>query len=525
MSTDLLRMNQFGRVKIFIKNKKITLKEFEQILESKSKIQLANDCKNRVKASEKFLASLLKRNVLLYGINTGYGPLATTHIPLSDAKELQRNLIYHLATGVGEPFSEIHVKALMLSRIICLSKGYSAISLSSLNNLIDFYNFEILPVIPKLGTVGASGDLTPLAHMTLALMGESEVFYQGKKKSAKKVIQLCKLKPIDLGPKDGLALVNGTSVMTGISAVNGILSQRAIGFALSLSVLYAEIMEAKEEAFHSLIGEVKPHTGMKEILQSFHEKAKDSSRFIKRKEINLATSISYENELLQDAYSIRCIPQILGAISDVISAHNETVTVELNSVTDNPIFVLPEEIVLHGGNFQGHSIALAADNLYNALTNIAIHSERKIARITDAKLNNGLPPFLQGDRSGLQSGFMGAQVTATAILAWIRSNATPSSIQSISTNANNQDVVSMGTIAALKTSECIDRVFDILAIEALVMAQAFELKDGFSPNGGFSKNSIEIVKRIRVISPFLGKDRSLSKEIQSLGEAMKLNKL
>jgi tyrosine ammonia-lyase len=168
MSTDLLRMNQFGRVKIFIKNKKITLKEFEQILESKSKIQLANDCKNRVKASEKFLASLLKRNVLLYGINTGYGPLATTHIPFSDAKELQRNLIYHLATGVGEPFSEIHVKALMLSRIICLSKGYSAISLSSLNNLIDFYNFEILPVIPKLGTVGASGDLTPLAHMTLS---------------------------------------------------------------------------------------------------------------------------------------------------------------------------------------------------------------------------------------------------------------------------------------------------------------------------------------------------------------------
>jgi tyrosine ammonia-lyase len=168
---------------------------------------------------------------------------------------------------------------------------------------------------------------------------------------------------------------------------------------------------------------------------------------------------------------------------------------------------------------------LAADNLYTTLTNIAIHSERKIARITDAKLNNGLPPFLQGDRSGLQSGFMGAQVTATAILAWIRSNATPSSIQSISTNANNQDVVSMGTIAALKTSECIDRVFDILAIEALVMAQAFELKNGYDPNSGFSKNSSALVKRIRKISPFLKKDRSLSKEIQSLSHAMKSNTL
>ena len=517
--------NRIPKARFLIQNKTISLKEFGEILDYKVKVQIGKDCKKRVSASEKFLASLLKRKVLLYGINTGYGPLATTHIPLDNAKELQRNLIYHLATGVGEPFSELHVKALMLARIICLSKGYSAISLISLETLIDFYNLEIIPVIPKLGTVGASGDLTPLAHMTLALMGESDVIYLGKKKSAKNIIQNLKIKPLDLGPKEGLALVNGTSVMTGISAVNGYLSERALDFAVSLSVLYAEIMEAKEEAFHPLIGEVKPHTGMKQVLKNFQEKANGSSRFKKKRELSLARSISYENELLQDAYSIRCIPQILGAVADVIHFHNDTAEVELNSVTDNPIFVLPEETVLHGGNFQGHSIALAADNLYNAITNLAIHSERKIARITDAKLNNGLPPFLQGDRSGLQSGFMGAQVTATAILAWIRSNAIPSSIQSISTNANNQDVVSMGTIAALKTSECLDRVFDILAIEALVMAQAFELKNGFSPNAGFSKNSIELVKRIRVISPFLAKDRSLSKEIQSLSQAMKLNRL
>lgn len=513
------------KARFLIRNKTISLKEFEQILESNLKIQIADDCKKKIQASEKFLASLLKRKVLLYGINTGYGPLATTHIPLTNAKELQRNLIYHLATGVGEPFSELYVKALMLSRIICLSKGYSAISLSSLNTLIHFYNLEIFPVIPKLGTVGASGDLTPLAHMVLALIGESDVIYLGKKTSAKKVIQKCKLTPLDLGPKEGLALVNGTSVMTGISAVNGYLSERALDFALSLSILYAEIMDAREDAFHSLIGDVKPHIGIKQILKSFNHRSQDSSRFKKRRELNLTTSISYENELLQDAYSIRCIPQILGAVADVIHFHNHTVEVELNSVTDNPIFVLPEETVLHGGNFQGHSIALAADNLYNAITNIAIHSERKIARITDAKFNNGLPPFLQGDRNGLQSGFMGAQVTATAILAWIRSNAIPSSIQSISTNANNQDVVSMGTIAALKTSECLDRVFDILAIEALVMAQAFELKNGFSLNAGFSKNSLELVKRIRVISPFLSKDRSLSKEIQALSYAMKSNTL
>ncbi len=508
-------------MRFLIRNKSITLKEFGSILENDFEIQLGEDSKKRVQASEKYLAELLKKKILLYGINTGYGPLATTHIPLANAKELQKNLIYHLATGVGEPLSEIHVKALMLARIICLSKGHSAISLNSIQTLIGFYNNRILPVIPRLGTVGASGDLTPLAHMTLALMGESEVFYKGKKKSAKKVLSECKMIPLDLGPKEGLALVNGTSVMTGISAVNGVLSERALDLAVSLSLLYCEIMEAKKEAFHYLIGEVKPHRGMKQILKIFQTRAKDSLRFREKTELHFDSKISYKNELLQDAYSIRCIPQLLGAVDDIIRTHNDTVTIELNSVTDNPIFVLPEKIVLHGGNFQGFSIALVADNLYNAITNLAIHSERKIARITDAKLNNDLPPFLQGDRSGLQSGFMGAQVTATALLAWIRSNATPSSIQSISTNANNQDIVSMGTIAALKTSECIDRVFDILSIEALVMAQAFELKNGFAPNSGFSQHSTGLVKRIRKISPFLSKDRSLSKEIQALSHAMK----
>jgi tyrosine ammonia-lyase len=522
MNTDKRTIeNRIPKQYYIIKNKNISLKEFGLILDNKLQVQLGSDCNERLQASEKFLSSLLKRKVLLYGINTGYGPLATTHIPLSDAKELQKNLIYHLATGVGELLSKIHVKALMLARIICLSKGYSAISLNSFQTLLDFFNLGILPVIPRLGTVGASGDLTPLAHMTLALMGESDVIYGGKRKSAKIIIKNCKLKPLDLGPKDGLALVNGTSVMTGISAVNGILSQRALDIAISLSLLFAEIMEAKEEAFQPVIGEVKPHTGIKEVLRIFKERARGSSRFHKKKQMNLATKISYENELLQDAYSIRCIPQILGAVLDVIESHNNTVTIELNSVTDNPIFVLPEEIVLHGGNFQGHSIALAADNLYNAITNLAIHSERKIARVTDSKLNNDLPPFLQGDKRGLQSGFMGAQVTATAVLAWIKSNATPSSIQSISTNANNQDVVSMGTIAALKTSECIDRVFDILAIEALVMAQAFELKNGFAHSNGFSKNSIRIVTQIRKISPFLSKDRSLSNEIQVLSNVLK----
>jgi len=499
----------------------IPLEDFVKILENKIQIRLAKDCLNKIKRSEKFLESLLKQNVSLYGINTGYGPLATTHIPLKNAKELQKNLIYHLATGVGEVFNPIHTKALMLARIICLSKGYSAIKSSSLQLLIDFFNLEILPLVPRLGTVGASGDLTPLAHMTLALMGESNVIHKKKVVAAQKIIKQNKLKPIKLGPKEGLALVNGTSVMTGIAAVNGVYSERALDLAISMSLLYAEIMEAKEEAFDSRIGNLKPHLGIEQILKIINLYGKDSLRFRKRNVINSNSKISFENDLLQDAYSIRCIPQILGAIKDTITVHNETVTIELNSVTDNPIFISEENLVLHGGNFQGHSIALTSDNLYNAVTNLAIHSERIIARITDSKLNNGLPAFLQQNQIGLQSGFMGAQVTATAVLAWIKTNAIPSSIQSISTNANNQDVVSMGTIAALKTSECIDRVFEILAIEAMVLTQAFELKNGFQKESGFSEHSIKFVKKIRKYSPFLINDRSLSKEINTLSHKMK----
>lgn len=501
--------------------KKISLDEFLRIIENNVKLSLSVVSQKKIQRSEDFLKSLLTNNMLIYGINTGYGPLATTHIPPEQIDELQKNLIYHLATGVGENFSDIHVKAILLARILCLSKGYSAIRLSSLNLLINLFNLEIYPCIPRLGTVGASGDLTPLAHMVLALMGESTVKFRGKIQPSKKVFKKLNIAPLKLTSKEGLAFVNGTSVMTGLAAVNGVYAERALDFAISLSILFAEIMEAKEEAFHELIGFVKPHKGMKYVLKLIKQRVKLGTRFRKRK-LKSKTGITFENELIQDIYSIRCIPQILGAVYDSIFFHNEVVTIELNSVTDNPIFFSSEKIVLHGGNFQGHSVALASDALYNAITNLAIHSERKIARITDVKLNNGLPPFLQGNNPGLQSGFMGAQVTATALLAWIKSNATPSSIQSISTNANNQDVVSMGTIAALKTSESIDRVFEVLAIDAMVMAQAFELKNGFDKSSGFSAHSMEFVNRIRKYSPFLGKDRSLSLEIKTLSEKMKL---
>lgn len=504
-----------------LEDKFISLKEFYSILESNEKIIFSKNVEFNIKKSNQFLNSLLDKKVLLYGINTGYGPLATTHLPLKMANELQKNLIYHLSAGVGEPLSQIHVRATMLARLVCFSKGYSGVSVEAANTLKNFFNESIIPVIPKLGTVGASGDLTPLAHMTLSLMGESKVFYKNKIQEVKGILKKLKWKPLKLGPKDGLAFVNGTSVMTGISAANGILSERAIHYSIFLSFLYAEILNAKEEAFHPSVGVLKPHSGIQKFLEKWNQYAKTSKRFKKRQNLNQANSISYQNELLQDAYTIRTSPQVLGAVLDIIKSHNETIEIEINSVSDNPIFLSDKGVVIHAGNFQGQSVAFVADNLYNALTTIGIHTERKIARITDSKLNGGLPNFLQEKQNGLHSGFMGAQVTATSLVAWMRSHATPASIQSIPTNANNQDIVSMGTIASLKTSECIDRVFEILSIESLILAQAFDLKKGNKKENGFSEVSIQFVKQIRKISPFLKKDRPLSTEIQKIASFLK----
>ncbi|HNC01019.1 MAG TPA: aromatic amino acid ammonia-lyase, partial [Leptospiraceae bacterium] len=393
-----------------LENKNLSLEEFSTILEKKKEIVFSGEVLSRVKKSNSFLDSLLANKVLLYGINTGYGPLATTHLPLSQAKVLQKNLIYHLSTGVGETLSPIYVRASMLARLICLSKGYSGVSLKSITRLKDFLNQDIIPYIPKIGTVGASGDLTPLAHMTLALIGESKVFYKGKLIDSKIVHKNLKWKPLQLGPKDGLAFVNGTSVMTGISAVNGILSKRVIQYSIILSLLYAEILQAKEEAFFSVVARLKPHPGIQAFITQWLQYSQDSKRFKKRKQFNNIKETSYENELLQDPYTIRTIPQTIGAVIDVLDSHNKTIEIELNSISDNPIFVEEDEAVIHAGNFQGYSISLAADNLYNALVTIAIHSERKIARITDNKLNGGLPNFLQKNQNGLHSGFMGAQV-------------------------------------------------------------------------------------------------------------------
>ncbi len=496
----------------------IHLEMFEGVVLGGQSVSLSESCEAKMAASRNFLETLIADNALIYGVTTGFGPLANQYITPEQSALLQQNLVYHLCSGVGEPLSEAHTRALMFARLVNISRGYSAILPESARHLQQMLNLNILPVIPAMGTVGASGDLTPLAHMTLAMMGQADVICDGQRMPALEAFEKYNLKPLTLEAKEGLAFVNGTSVMTGIAAVNAVLARRAIEWSLGLSVLYAELFHARTGAFHPNIAMVRPHPGQISVTHCLQQLIADSQRLVhqtgkpsrlNREQLN-ADGISHDQELIQDPYTIRCLPQIYGAILDVLTFHNNVVTTELNSVTDNPLFFPEEESVFHGGNFYGQHVSFASDALTNAVIKMGIHAERCIARITDVKLNNGFPAFMQRDKVGLQSGFMGAQVTATATLAEMRSLATPASIQSIPTNANNQDVVTMGTIAARKTAQILDYLYYILSIESLVLVQGMDLCDD---REAFSSSSKAIYEAIRGVSAELHEDRPFYTDI------------
>lgn len=479
--------------------------------------RLPEGAAERIRASREMLERLAGEGRRIYGVTTGFGPLACHHVLPEEAEHLQRNLIYHLASGVGPLYEREETRAMLAARILSLSRGYSAVREETLQFLCRCLNEDLLPCVPQMGTVGASGDLTPLAHLALGWLGEGEVHLRGKRMPAKEALSAVGLAPLTLSYKEGLALVNGTSAMTGVAVRNAGLARRAIGWALRWTAVYAEVLNGKLEAWDERFGLVRSHPGQRQAQSRLTELVAGSSCMTGGSGLpTIDTSrardgVIADQPLLQDPYSIRCAPQIYGAVLDVLDWHDRIVTTELNSVTDNPLFFAADEEVLHGGNFYGQHIGFVSDALHMAVVKVAAHVERKIARITDPVLSKGLPAFLQPHRTGLQSGFMGAQVTASAILAEMRSEAMPASIQSIATNANNQDVVPMGTIAARKARRALDHLFRLLAIDAMVMVQAMELR-----GSGFSPAAVAGQRWLRQTVPALEQDRPLGAELEKL---------
>ena len=496
----------------------VSLEQFVDVVCGARKFVVSQASVQAMQRSRCVLEQAMEERRVVYGVTTGFGPLAGRYIDLQDTEELQRNLVYHLASGVGAPFSPVQTRAIMAARAVNLAKGHSGIRPEAVQLLLDCLEADLLPIIPCMGTVGASGDLTPLAHMALALLGEGEVLLRGERMEASRALQIAGLRPLTTAHREALAFVNGTSAMTAIAALNAVDFGRALRLALRYTVLYAELLGGRLEAYSPQFSAVRPHVGQQWATEELVGLCADSRRLQPYAPKFLPPATAGVHEVPQDPYTIRCAPQIFGAIADVLRFHNETVETELNSVTDNPIFVGDD--VLHGGNFYGQHVAFASDALMTALIKLAIYSERKIARITDESLSRGLPAFLQGNRTGLHSGFMGAQVTASAIVAEMRTKAVPASIQSIPTNGNNQDVVTMGTIAARRTAELMDYLFDLLAIEALVMVQGFEICGGFESDE-FATCSKEVAHMVRGVSAFVEHDRPLYADIARVSRELR----
>lgn len=494
------------------------------------------DARARMDATAAYLARCAAERRVIYGVTTGYGPLARHHVGPEHAAALQRNLVYHLASGVGTPLSAVHARALMTARLTTLARGYSGVGPAVVDLLLGCLARGVTPLVPERGTVGASGDLTPLAHVALVLIGEGRAEYQGRVLPGAEALRAAGLAPVALGHKEGLALVNGTSAMTGIAAVNAERARRLAECVARLAVLHAEVLGGHAEAWDARFGLARPHPGQRAAHARLLALAAGTTRLMPsvqpppRLDARAdATGLFSAPEPPQDPYTVRCVPQELGAALDVMAFHAGVVETELNSATDNPLVFAAgaddaDGAVLHGGNFYGQHVAFASDALATAVIKLAAWSERALARLTNPAYNKGLPAFLHGGAPGLTSGVMGAQVTATALVAEMRTKAVPASVQTIPTNNDNQDVVTMGTIAARKAAELLDLAWPVLAIHALALAQAAELRaregGGDLAGAGFAAESRRVWAAVRAVSAPLDADRPLSDEITALALAL-----
>src|SRR6186713_2340061 len=455
------------------------------------------------------VAEIVKRGEPAYGVNTGFGRLAQTHIPNEQLELLQSNLVLSHAVGVGNPLPAAVVRLTLALKIATLARGYSGVRRVLIDALVKLYNADVLPVIPSKGSVGASGDLAPLAHLSAVLLGVGEVACDGKTLSADEGLARAGLTRIKLAAKEGLALLNGTQVSTALALVNLFSIDNLYATALVSGALSVDAAGGSASPFDARIHELRGHPGQIAAAAAYRELLADSA-------IN---SSHRECGKVQDPYSLRCQPQVMGACSDQVEAARVVLLREANGVTDNPLVFSKEGAdsieVLSGGNFHAEPVAFAADNLALAVAEIGALSERRIALLIDATLS-GLPPFLVRD-GGVNSGFMIAHVTAAALASENKLLAHPASVDSLPTSANQEDHVSMATFAARKLGELCANTSCILAIELLAAAQGVDLRAPFET----SPKLRVVMREIRSRVPHYDIDRYLAPDIAAMTEAVR----
>lgn len=449
---------------IYIDGNSLTLDAIVEVARNNVPVQLTEEAIYKIKESRKIVDEFVHNGEVIYGITTGFGSFSNITISKEEAEILQTNLIRSHACGVGEPFSQEIVRGSMLLRANALAKGYSGIRLETINVLIEMLNKNVHPIIPSKGSLGASGDLAPLAHMVLVMLGEGEAYYKGQKLSGKEAMEKAHIPTIQLTSKEGLALINGTPVMTAIGGLTAYDAYNLVKIADISAALTLEALNGVTDAFYEGVNALRPHKGQIDCAKNLLKLTEKSKLTSKQGEIRV-----------QDAYSLRCIPQIHGASKDAINYVIEKINIEINSVTDNPLIFTDDKKVISGGNFHGQPIALALDFLGIALSELANSCERRIERLVNPQLS-GLPGFLT-EKGGLNSGFMIAQYTAAALVSENKVLAHPASVDSIPSSANQEDHVSMGTIAARKANEILYNTTRVLAIELMASAQAIDFNN------------------------------------------------
>jgi histidine ammonia-lyase len=454
---------------------KLGIDEFYRVIFKEEPITVDQKVFDTVQQSFDFLKEF-SQNKVIYGVNTGFGPMAQYKIKDSERINLQYNLIRSHASGSGIPIAPKYVRAAMLARLNTLSLGHSGVHKSVIEVMTTLINKNIIPLIYEHGGVGASGDLVQLAHLALVLIGEGEVFYKGKRTPTKDVFEKENISPIAVELREGLALINGTSVMTGIGVVNTIYTRRLLEWMIACSSAINEIVEAYDDHLSFELNLTKKHQGQREIARSMRSHLKDST-LTRKREHHLYTNnndVKVFEEKVQEYYSIRCVPQILGPVLDTLNDVERVMIEEVNSANDNPIIDLKKKHVYHGGNFHGDYVSLEMDKLKIVVTKMSMLAERQLNYLMNSKLNDILPPFVNLGELGLNFGMQGVQFTATSTTAENQMLANPMYVHSIPNNNDNQDIVSMGTNAALITKRVIENAYEVMAIEMITIVQAIE---------------------------------------------------
>ncbi len=464
---------------------------------------LALATRERIEKSRRFVEEIVAAGEVVYGINTGFGALSEVTIPRDELRQLQLNLVRSHACGVGDPLPESVVRAMMLHRANVLAKGFSGCRPVVVETLVAMLNAGVHPVVPSRGSVGASGDLAPLAHLALVAIGEGEAMFESQRMAGGEAMQRAGIAPLALEAKEGLALLNGTQAMT---AVGGLALAVAEKLAIASDVIGAMTLEALRGtpvAFDEKIHAVRPHSGQRGSARALRE-------LIAGSEIRESHRDRAVDPRVQDAYALRCMPQVHGAVRDALAHTRQIVEIEINSATDNPLVFADEREVLSGGNFHGEPVALALDYAAVAVADLGTIAERRVERLVNPQLS-GLPAFLT-PHPGTNSGLMIAQVTAAALIAENNVLAHPASVFTLPTSANKEDHVSMGMTAALKFAQVVKNVETILAIELLCAAQGLEFLKPLKPGPKLQ----EVYERVRKIVPALEQDMQLSGYIESL---------